>query len=95
MFDKMTTLKLTAAIAINGAILRAGSIIEVIEKDAQALLERGKAVLATIEDEFKPEAAETAPVVSAGDEAPETAPGNVDADADAEVSTETEKNQKR
>jgi hypothetical protein len=49
----MTTvnLKLTAAIAIGGEIIHAGEIIEVSQEAAKNLLHRGKAELATGEDD--------------------------------------------
>lgn len=47
---KSYVLKLTSAVAIDGQISRAGSLIEVSEAEAKNLLHRGKAVLATIED---------------------------------------------
>lgn len=43
-------LVLTSAIAIDGAILRAGSLVEVSEREAKNFLHRGKARLATVED---------------------------------------------
>lgn len=47
---KSYVLKLTSAVAIDGAIMRAGGLVEVSEAEAKNLLHRGKAVLATIED---------------------------------------------
>lgn len=44
-------LKLTSAIAIAGVICKAGDIVEVPEQAAKNLLHRGKAVLATADDE--------------------------------------------
>jgi hypothetical protein len=43
-------LKLTGAIAVDGVICKAGSIVEVSEAEAKNLLHRGKAVLATEAD---------------------------------------------
>ena len=45
-------LKTTCAVAIAGAIHKAGSIIEVAEDLAKDLLRRGKAELATVEAEI-------------------------------------------
>jgi hypothetical protein len=42
---KTVILKLTGTIAVDGVILRAGHLVELVEKDAKALLARGKAVL--------------------------------------------------
>lgn len=47
---KSYVLKLTSAVAIDGQISRAGSLVEVSEPEAKNLLHRGKAVLATAED---------------------------------------------
>jgi hypothetical protein len=47
---KSVTLKLTSAIAMDGEIYRAGSLVEVTDADARNLLHRGKAVLATADD---------------------------------------------
>lgn len=47
---KSYVLKLAGAVAIDGQISRAGSLIEVSEMEAKNLLHRGKAVLATAED---------------------------------------------
>ncbi|QMP19169.1 hypothetical protein [Pseudomonas phage Persinger] len=43
-------LVLTSAIAIDGGICRANSLVEVSEREAENLLARGKARLATAED---------------------------------------------
>jgi hypothetical protein len=58
-------LKLTSAIAVDGFILRAGHIVEMVEHEAKDLLRRGKAVLASLSDHPKAPAAEqpAAPVV--------------------------------
>lgn len=48
--SKTIFLKLTSAIAIDGAICRKDSIVEVSELEAKNFLHRGKAVLATAED---------------------------------------------
>ncbi|BAO20606.1 hypothetical protein [Pseudomonas phage PPpW-3] len=48
--SKTIFLKLTSAVAIDGAICRKGSIVEVSEAEAKNFLHRGKAVLATAED---------------------------------------------
>lgn len=47
---KTYTLKLTAAIALAGAIVKAGSLVDVDEPVAKNLLHRGKARVATTED---------------------------------------------
>lgn len=47
---KSYILKLTSAIAVDGQILRAGSLVELSELEAKNLLSRGKATLATVED---------------------------------------------
>lgn len=47
---KTVTLKLASAIAIDGDVVRAGSLVEVDEALAINLLNRGKATLATAED---------------------------------------------
>ncbi len=47
---KSYVLKLTCAIAIDGQINKAGSLVEVSEAEAKNFLHRGKAVLATEED---------------------------------------------
>lgn len=47
---KSYILKLTSAVAIDGQIARAGSLVELDEATAKNLLHRGKAVLATEED---------------------------------------------
>ena len=47
---KSYVLKLTCAIAIDGQIHKAGSLVEVSEAEAKNFLHRGKAVLATEED---------------------------------------------
>lgn len=47
---KSYVLKLTGAVAIDGQISRAGSLVEVSEPEAKNLLARGKGVLATAED---------------------------------------------
>lgn len=41
---------MTSAIALGGAVIRAGTIVEVDEKLAMNLLHRGKAVVATAAD---------------------------------------------
>lgn len=47
---KTYILKLVSAVAIQGAIARAGSLVGVSEVEAKNLLARGKAVLATAAD---------------------------------------------
>lgn len=47
---KTYVLKLTSAIAIDGAIVRAGGLVELTEAEAKNLLARGKALLATVAD---------------------------------------------
>lgn len=48
--DKIVTLKLTAATVIDGALQRAGTLLEMVEDEAKELLRRGKAELHAIED---------------------------------------------
>lgn len=48
---KSYVLKLTSAVAVDGLILRAGSLVERPEAEAKNLLGRGKAVLATSDDD--------------------------------------------
>lgn len=48
--SKTIFLVLTSAIAIDGGICRAGSLVEVSELEAKNFLHRGKARLATAED---------------------------------------------
>ncbi|MDT9105824.1 hypothetical protein RSW49_23065, partial [Escherichia coli] len=43
--EKFVTLKLTAAIVVDGAIVTAGNLVEMVESEAKDLLRRGKAVL--------------------------------------------------
>jgi len=50
MSKESVFLKLTSAIAIDGAVVRAGSLVEVTQTEAKNLLHRGKAVLATERD---------------------------------------------
>ena len=47
---KSIVLKLATAIAIDGDVVRAGSLVEVDEAIAKNMLHRGKAELATAED---------------------------------------------
>jgi hypothetical protein len=47
---KTFILKLTSAIVIDGAVCRAGELVEVGELEAKNFLARGKAELATVED---------------------------------------------
>lgn len=47
------TLKLTCAIAVDGQVLRPGTLVEMSEAEAKNLLGRGKAVLATEVDGVK------------------------------------------
>ncbi len=48
--EKNVFVKLTAAIAIGGAIHKAGTTVEVTEANAKNLLNRGKALIATEAD---------------------------------------------
>lgn len=48
---KQVAIKLTSAIGISGVMYRAGSIVEVSEDAGKQLLNRGKGVLATAEDQ--------------------------------------------
>ena len=56
---KSYVLKLTCAIAIDGQIHKAGSLVEVSEAEAKNFLHRGKAVLATAEDGVELQEAQT------------------------------------
>ena len=47
---KTFVLKLTGAVVVEGTILRAGSLVELVESEAKALLARGKAVLSDADD---------------------------------------------
>jgi hypothetical protein len=47
--SKLYTLRLTSALAIDGDICRAGSIVEVSEREAKNFLARGKAELIEVE----------------------------------------------
>lgn len=58
---KTYPLKITSAVVIEGTIHKAGSIVEVEEKTAKLLLERGKAVLATADDAPAPAEAAAEP----------------------------------
>lgn len=49
--SKTATVKLTSAITVSGEIVTRGSIITIPEDAAKDLLRRGKAVVATAEDE--------------------------------------------
>lgn len=57
--DKTVVLKLTAAIVVDGSIVRAGSLVEVMQDEAKDLLRRGKAVLAAEPAEQHDEGGET------------------------------------
>lgn len=54
MGKQTVTLKLTAAIAVEGKLLKRNQLVEVSEQEAQSLLRRGKAELATSADEPEP-----------------------------------------
>ena len=56
---KSYVLKLTCALAIDGQIYKAGSLVEVSEAEAKNFLHRGKAVLATAEDGVELQEAQT------------------------------------
>jgi hypothetical protein len=58
---KMATIKLTAAIAIGGEIVRAGTVIDIGEDAAKDLLRRGKAEVATADDEPEADAEDDEP----------------------------------
>lgn len=55
--EKVVTLKLTGAVSIEGAIAKAGTLVEMVEAEAKDLLRRGKAVIHAVAEEV---AAETA-----------------------------------
>lgn len=94
MSIKTVFLKLTGALAIEGAIIRAGHVIEVSEADAKQYLRRGKAVLHKVETEVvaKVETAvadlegktSPAPVAPAAPAAPVAAPSATPAASGAE-----------
>jgi ribosomal protein L9 len=78
---KTAFIKLTAAITVDsGHIAKAGEIVEVPEHAAKNLIQRGKAELATEEDQAEDEQAEAtaepaqAELAEAGDEAAAEAP---------------------
>lgn len=50
---KSYVLKLTSAIAVDGSIVKAGSLVELSEAEAKNLLSRGKAILATADDGYE------------------------------------------
>jgi hypothetical protein len=83
MAKQTVTLKLTSSIAVQGAILKRGQLVEVSENEAQSLLHRGKAELATVADE--PEAQEPAAEETEQDEAP------AEDEVDADPASKTEK----
>ncbi len=58
---KTVDLKLTAAIGIAGQLIKAGTIVTVPETEGKALLQRGKAVLATAADDPAPDDEPEAP----------------------------------
>lgn len=79
---KTFVLKLTSAIAVDGVVLKAGELVELVEAEAKSLLARGKAVLATIEDDLGLTSAEpVAPIVPAVT-VPADAPKAGEGDAD-------------
>jgi hypothetical protein len=49
--EKVVTLKLTGAITLEGAIAKAGTIVEMVEDEAKDLLRRGKAVIHAVAEE--------------------------------------------
>lgn len=53
MSVKTVILKLTGAVLIDGIIMRAGAKVELIESEAKALLQRGKAVLHEVEEDVE------------------------------------------
>lgn len=55
---KSYVLKLTSAVAVDGAICKAGSLVELSEVEAKNLLARGKGVLATVDDGVEEEQSE-------------------------------------
>lgn len=50
---KTVVLKLTGAVVVEGVILRAGQKVELVEHEAKALLQRGKAVLHEVEEDVE------------------------------------------
>lgn len=85
------TLKLTSCIAVGGELVRAGELVEVTDAEARDLLSRGKAVLATADDNAKPRArtlaqeTEPNPALQADDDG-DTADDAADAQDDTNTS---------
>lgn len=72
---KTATVKLTAAIGVAGELVKRDSIITIPEAAAKDLLRRGKAVMATADDEPEAEAVEVeAEAETPADDEPEAAP---------------------
>lgn len=67
---KTATIKLTAAIVVDGKIAKAGTIIDAPEDAAKGLILRGKAELATAADE----PAEEVETETEGDDKPKAKP---------------------
>lgn len=68
---KQVAIKLTSAIGISGVMYRAGSIVEVSEDAGKQLLNRGKGVLATAEDQPEEEGEQGGETEDEPDPAPE------------------------
>lgn len=65
--EKVVTLKLTGAVVIEGAIARAGTLVEMVEAEAKDLLRRGKAELhGVLGDELRTDGPTVAEYVAAG-----------------------------
>ena len=77
--EKVVTLKLTGAVAIDGVIARAGTLVEMVESEAKDLLRRGKAIIHA--------AAEEVAEATADDEAAQAAAAQAAADEAADATT--------
>lgn len=67
--EKLITLKITSAVALDGVIIKAGQLVEMVESEAKDLLRRGKAELHAIMEDAGLEAADDAAAALASAEA--------------------------
>ena len=67
--ERIVQLKLTGAVVIDGLIVRAGSLVEMVEAEARDLLRRGKAELHAILDDDADDADANAAAAQAAAEA--------------------------
>jgi hypothetical protein len=79
--ERVVTLKLTSAIAVDGMIARAGSIIEMVEAEAKDLLRRGKAVIHAAAEEVAKETADDADQLAAAQAAAQAAAADAEKSA--------------